>query len=1067
MFKSFRSVLTCLLLLFFCNSYSQTKTISGIVYDENGNTINGANIYVKNTRIAAATKLNGKFTLTIPETTQKVFVQYADSSSEVFVGDKLFFRITLNVAVAKPNFDVAIGYEAISAKQVTSSISSLHEEDINNLPLAGTDQMLQGKLAGVVVSANSGQPGAGISINVRGITTISNIPGVNNQPLYIIDGVPLYAGVLSAPQDKLGGRPGQTMQSILATLNPSDIQSIDVLKDAAAQAIYGAFGANGVILITTKKSNAEGKLNYDTYYGWQMVHDKLPLMNLQEYAEYYNSVLSENVNPALDTISEFKNTSVLGEGANWQDAIFQTGFMQNHALSFSSSTSKSNFFLSGNYYNQQGIVIGSGFKRYAVRANFEQQIKSWLKAGFNGTLSRSNQKIIAADGEQSVISLALTNSPVTPVKSLDGDYISTISAGGVSFGNMQNPVALALLRNVHSIQSRAIASAFADIQIIKGLAFHNRFNIDYLETENTAFQPSVTNQQTNQLIIGPNRLREERNNYLFYALQNYISYNRTFLNRHNINAMLGHEAGLQHYNIKYVTAINTANNIPSIDAGTIDAAQTGGASYTWAMESYFAKLLYNYDEKYFLNISVRRDGASSYGPANRNGYFPAASAAWLITNESFANNSTTINFFKLRFSAGKTGYTISNGSNLYSSNIRLIPSLNGLFGQNFIPGFPANSGNPNLHWQSVTSYNGGFDATFFHKRLDVTVDVSNKKTSGLIIASTLPAFGGFDMNGNSLLPGNEFQNVQPPVVNSGKIKNTGIDVSITSHNISKKNFTWTTGLIFSHYKNKVEALNSKNTALYGYSQTITPQIVTATVAGEGVGQFYGYVTDGLYREQKDLDEAPVLSVNGPSSPNINPQGTWFGDIRYKDLDGNDTLDYRDQTFIGNPNPKFTYSFINNLAYKNFELSIFFYGVYGSNILNYSRMETEADFNVYQNQLKTVNDRYTSSNTNGSQPRYNPWNRNNLAMSDRFIESGSYLRIQHVSLAYNLPAKWINKAKITHGKIYVSAQNIYTFTKYNGYDPEIGAFNNNMLTANIDYGHYPLSRTITVGANIEF
>ncbi len=348
------------------------------------------------------------------------------------------------------------------------------------------------------------------------------------------------------------------------------------------------------------------------------------------------------------------------------------------------------------------------------------------------------------------------------------------------------------------------------------------------------------------------------------------------------------------------------------------------------------------------------------------------------------------------------------------------------------------------------------DANLF-KRIDLTVDVYKKITSNMILSTTLPSFAGLDPNP----PANNYQDIEPPVTNAGQMTNTGVDIGITSHNIQNKNFTWNTILVYSHYKNILDKLYAPGITLFGKSQAFAPVTLTETYAGAPVGSFFGYVTDGLYRSQDELEKGPDQGLP------IGVQGTWLGDIRYKDLDGDGKITPADQTIIGNPNPKFNYGFTNNFSYKGFELSIFLQGVYGDDIFNYSRTETESEFSVYQNQLTTVMNRYTAENINGNLPRYNQYSQNNLKISDRFIEDGSYLRIQNVSLGYNFPVKWIEHVKMTSCRVYVSGQNLYTFTKYSGFDPELGAFNNNVLQQNIDYGHYPNPRSLTIGANIVF
>lgn len=1044
-------------------TFAQNISLTGTVYNESGQPLPGATVRVKeNSQIATITDEQGHFLLQVPSTAKTLVISYIGmQTQQVPISGRSTIQITLQPAAHMMSDVVVIGYGTEKRADVSSAISSLKAQDIQGIPVAGVDQMLEGKVPGVTIAANTGQPGGGVSVRIRGITSVNG-----NDPLYVIDGVPILTSTTSTSQDQLGGVPGQNVQSVLATLNPNDIASIDILKDASAQAIYGSLGANGVILITTKHGlqGQQGRLSYDVYTGWNDVAKRLPLMNLQQYARYYNSVIADfnymhSVAPnqvgTLDSIGEFKYPELLGKGTDWQDAIFQTGHVQNHQLSFSGSQNRTTYFFSGNYFNQTGTVIGSWFRRYAGRISIDQQVKSWLKAGFSTNLSKTEQKVTLTDGQQSVISVMLYNSPATPVKDLNGNYLTTTNIQGVPFGDQINPVALALLRDVRARQQKAFGNTYIDIQFTPDLDFRNQLNYDYQLTQNSAYQPNIFNPYGN-LIIGPSRLREDRGVSVYWGLQSYLTYNHSF-GKHQVNVVVGHEAQESKYDGSWVTATDLTLNIESLAAGNIDPSQTGGGKYQWAMESYFARANYTYDNRYTISLSLRRDGSSSFGPEKRWGNFPAISAAWTITNEKFARNWNGLSYLKLRAGYGAVGNQNSPVQNAYSTNIRLVTNAIGLFGQSNAPGVPANAGNPALAWESVITYNAGLDGGLLRNRIEFTVDVYKKATSHTILSVVLPGFAGLDPNP----PNNSYQDIEPPVVNAGKMTNTGVDVSLTSHNIQSARLKWNTTIVFSHYHNILNSLTTQQAALYGKSMDFAPQTLTVTTAGHPVGSFYGFVTDGLYRTMDDLNKGPQ-----PMLP-ISPTGTWLGDIRYKDLNGDGKITNADQTFIGNPNPRFTYSISNTLQYRGFDLTVFLNGVYGDQIYNYSRMLTESLFDVYQNQLTTVMDRYTQSNPNGKLPRYNQWNNNNLKISDRFIESGSYLRIQDLTIGYTFPEKWIAHLKMTGARVYVSAHNLYTFTRYSGYDPELGAYNNNVLLMNVDYGHYPVPRSFTAGASIQF
>ncbi len=1051
-----RLLLLPLLCLCCVAAFAQTRTVSGTVFDDKGNTLPGATVRTPDSKAAVQTDGKGQFSISVSSTEKSLIVSYVGMQSRVVTISDKPLTITLSMLSGTMNDVVVIGYGTAKRSNVTSAISSIKESDIKDLPQAGIDQMLQGKVPGVSVASNSGQPGGGVSVRIRGITTLNG-----NDPLYVVDGVQVQTSTTSIGADQLGGQPGQTTQSPLATLNPEDIASIDILKDASAQAIYGSKGANGVILITTKRGKAgEGKLNYSMYVGTSELAKKLPVMNLRQYATYFNGVVSDlqaQGDSSIAYIPEFAKPNLLGNGTDWQNAIFQHGTTQNHQLSFSGGNGKTTYYMSGNYLSQGGTLIGSYFDRYAFRAAVDEQVKPWLKAGVSSNLSSTTQRITVAEGQQSVIPLMLYNSPATPIYLPDGSYATTQSVAGVPFGNTVNPVALADLRDNKVKQYKAYGNLYADIFFFKDLDFKTEVDYDFQLNQNSAYQPAVNNSM-GQVIVGPSIIQETRGTNFYTNLQNYLTYNHTFAQKHAITITAGHEAYVSNYDQTTTTANNLTDNIESIGAGTIVAASSGGDKYTSAGESWFARAIYTFNNEFSITGSERRDGSSNFGPDKLYGYFTAGSAGWTISNEKFLANNPWVNYLKVRLGIGQVGNSGFNSNQPYETAIRLATSASGLFGgQAGVPGVPANVGNPYLQWESNNTYNAGVDATIIKRHIDLTVDVYKKVATKMILPTVLPGFAGLDPNP----PANAYDEIEPPTTNAGQMTNTGLDLGITSHNIASRSFTWNTSLEFSTYKNMLNKLTAPGTALFGKSQDFAPVTLTETTAGHPVGESVGYKTNGLYRSQDELNSGPT-----PMLP-VGLKGTWLGDIRYVDVNHDGVINSSDQTFIGNPNPKFTYGMTNTFAYKGFDLSVFIQGVYGDKVLNYTRTQDEALYDVYENGLSTMLNRYSATNPNGALPRFNMYNQDNLAISDRFIESGSYLRIQNITLGYNLPAKWASTVKMSRCRIYVTGQNIYTFTKYSGYDPEIGAFNGAVTSMNIDYGHYPTPRTFTVGANVEF
>ena len=551
-------------------------------------------------------------------------------------------------------------------------------------------------------------------------------------------------------------------------------------------------------------------------------------------------------------------------------------------------------------------------------------------------------------------------------------------------------------------------------------------------------------------VINISRLREQRTNSIYYGLQSYLNYSKSF-KKHNIYATVGHESQYSQYDYINASREKLDLNLPSLSAGLAgnNSGETiGSGAGEWSMESYFGRINYTYNNKYSLSGTIRRDGSSRFGPEKRWGTFSSVSGSWTVTNESFAANFKQLSYLKLRVGYGSIGNQETGGNNLYITNIN-APTTGPLG----VGALPYNIGKLNLGWEAIKTTNVGLDVTTLNKRVEISLDVYKKVTTQMLLPTQLGAFSGL---------GTTYGYIQTPTANDGQMTNKGVDISLTSYNIQSKKMNWKTSFVFSKYKNKLDFLNTPTATIKGeFDEYGDKPLVTLTQQGYSVGSFYGYVTDGLFREMKELNNGTDWGLP------VAPDKQWLGDVRYKDLNGDGKIDEKDVTEIGNPNPKFTYGMTNTFSYKGFDLSVFVYGSYGSKIFNYARRQTEGLRNQYNNQLETVLDRYTATNTSGTLPRYNQWHNNNFRISDRFIEDGSFLRIQNISLGYNLPARIIKHAKMASTKIYVSAQNLYTFTKYSGYDPELGAYNSRVSLMNIDNGHYPNPRSFTIGANIEF
>lgn len=1041
--------LTCLVVVAFTGSLSaqQMRTVTGKVVDEGGNTLTGASIVVKGTIVGVASGADGTFTLQVPEGSNTLVVSFVGMQTqevEITPGQMI---VTIQSARTLLDEVVVIGYGSIRRSEVTSAISSVKSEEIQNLSVAGVDQALQGKVSGLTITNNSGQPGGGVSVRVRGITTINS-----NDPLIVIDGVPFTSNTVSNEgYDGLGGSDGQTGNSFLATLNPNDIESIDVLKDASAQAIYGSQAANGVILVTTKKGKSgEAKISYDFSYGQQRVTKLLDVMDLSEFATYQNEILTQL---GWDLTEEFTDPSILGKGTDWQEAIFRTGKTQDHQLSFSGGNDKTNYYFSAGYYNQEGILIGSDFKRLTTRFNLESQLKSWLKAGISSNITRSVQNVTLADAAESTIWWAALQNPMVPVKNIDGTWAGNYQVGGYSY-TQDNPVATSTNRGNTSTQSQIFGNIYADIQIIKGLSLRNEFSYTIGLQNNIAFQYGA-NVGTRSL---QSQLFDRRNNSYYYAIRNYLNFSRMF-GKHNVTFTGGHEAQYSYWEGIQGKKVDLQNDIIDLNAGSTEQTtwELGGGKGDWSMESYFVRGNYTFDNRYSLSLSYRADGSSNFGPNNKWGFFPGASVGWTVTNEKFASRITDyVNYMKVRLGVGAVGNQNLPGGAPSPPYTAGVTFWSGPVGFNQVgtasTNFIAGIANADLSWESVITYNGGIDFGLLNSRIEASIDIYKKITSKMLLFSTGPSLLGI---------GDAWNDLKAPIGNVGEMTNTGIDLSITTHNIIKSDFAWNTSIIFSHYKNKLVKLINDASSIDGKIY-YDNYLLTHTVPGYAVGTFWGLKTDGLFRTADELAESyPQFGYA------VNENETWLGDVRFADVKEDGVIDSKDLTFIGSPIPKFTYGITNTFTYKDFDLSVFLQGSYGSKIFNFLKWQLERMNNAYYNQSADVLDRYTDANPEGELPRFTNTNTNNTAMSDRYIESGSYMRVQNITLGYRLPKNIISKARMANLRVFGTVQNLYTFTKYTGYDPEVGVYNNSIRLMNVDAGHYPNPRTFLVGVNVEF
>lgn len=1051
--------ITCI--LFALSSMAQNITVSGTVVDGvHGNEpMIGANVMIKGTTQGTITDLDGQFTLSVPKNATLVITSVGYKTQEVPVAGKTSLQVVLTEDTEVLDEVVVVGYGTMRKVDLTGSVGSVTGDKLKESIIVNADQMLQGRVAGVQVSANSGAPGAAASIRIRGASSING----DNEPLYIIDGIPMSgSGTSIAGFDWAGGSNGQNKVSPLAAIAPSDIVSMDVLKDASACAIYGAAGANGVVIITTKRGQ-EGKVNisYDGYIGVQTFAKQIPMMNLQEYAEYqqelYYGGYSSNLSDA------YRDLSLLGEGTNWQSAITRNALMHSHQLSLTGGTKATQFAVSGGYASQDGTIIGSSFERFSLRANVDHEFNKYVKLGGSLSYARTSEKIIQNDGVDGVLLQSLTMQPDIPVTDFDGKYSgpSTVDAS-----TSYNPVAMALQKNNNLVRDRIMGSVYAQINFTNYLNFRTEFSLDNTNAHNKGFVPTY---QFGSIKNDINKIFEQNDHSFYWLWKNYFSYNQTF-QKHTIGAMVGMEMSRSDWEGSSLQKKNLSSN--DIQVMTVDGdyvTNNGWKDYNTTM-SVFGRVNYNYDNRYLLTATVRGDASSKFGKNNRWGCFPSASVAWRISSEHWMEDVKTISNLKLRFGYGQVGN--SNIDNyLYGSKMMamIMP-----FGTAYRM---SNFSNPDLKWEASEQFNLGLDLALFQSRIDLSVDFYNKDTKDLLLTPSVPAVLGGESS---------WDGIATPMQNIGKVRNRGVDISLNLVPVQSKYFDWTSNIVVSLNRNKVLAMDSQNTPIYGkldwYSEFQTATIITV---GQPMGCFYGFVTDGYFMDVDEIKNGPVQVDNGSGENRIDKaSGVWVGDIRFKDLDGDGKITDADQTIIGDPNPLFTLGWSNNFHIWQFDLGVNFTGSVGGKILNYTRVKIEGLNSLWDNQARSVTGRVqygykdgdASNNAveniyvanNPTMPRWSTTdvNRNNR-MSDRWLEDASYLRISNLTLAYNFPHDLMKKAHMTSCKIYFNAQNVWTFTKYSGYDPEIGSYNQQAGMQNIDMGRYPSPRSFTFGLNLVF
>ena len=1058
--------------------FAQTR-ITGVVTDDIGPVI-GASVMEQGTQNGAITDLDGRYEITVKPGAVLVFSSIGYATQEIPVGNQTVINVHLSEDAEFLDEVVVVGYGTMKKSDLSGASVSMKEEDLKGSIISSLDQSLQGRAAGVSAVQTSGAPGSSSSIRVRGQATVN----ANAEPLYVIDGVIVQGGGNSGGDFGLGGLGNGKISTIspLATINPADIVSMEILKDASATAIYGAQGANGVILITTKHGKAgEAKFTYDGMFAVSKQTTRIDMMNLRQFAEYYNDMVSLG---EVEANSYYSDPSILGKGTNWQDEVFRTAIQHQHQISAQGGTDKVQYYVSGSYMNQQGTIIGSEFDRFSVRTNVDAQLKDWFKLGVNATYAITNDNIKLADGSEGVIFYSLSTLPDIPVYDLDGNYSTTVREGYTS----ANPVALAMLDENLLKRQKLTGNIYAELTPVKHFVLRSEIGFDSSNSNAVTYKPMVNLGGWQR---GNNSMSQQKNNNMFWQLKNYLTYSNTF-GKHSVTAMLGQECWESTWN--YLSGSNTA--LPSDEIHNLRLA-TGTPTInsgfgSAAMASFFTRETYNYDNRYLFTYTFRYDGSSNFGPDNRWAGFHSFAGSWRFTNEKFMkdfSDAIRLNNGKIRIGWGQTG-NANIGSGAWESGMSKMPSALGDSQR------PANISNTGIHWEKQRQTNIGLDLSFLDNAVNLTVDLYKKISSDMLMSLTLPSYMGTQGNASSALAA--------PKGNFGTIENKGLEITLDTHPIDHKNFGWDSNFQISFNRNKLVALDgSANAQLVGYGQW--SDIVSVTEVGESLYNFYGYKVAGVYESLEDIQNSPRAEKYPDDGVSFDRNTTvWVGDLKFEDISGPDgvpdgLINEYDRTNIGSPLPKFTFGWTNSFRFKNLDLSIFLNGSYGNKVLNYNMLGQGYNGLVHMNSTWTnqhvsIADRarlvaidpakvytdgstyldditnVTVSNSGTKTPRPTISDPNdNDRLSDRYIEDGSYLRIKNITLGYTFPKSVLQKAKIENVRIYMNVQNLYTFTKYTGYDPEVGASTQDStgLTFGVDNGRYPSPMTCSFGLNITF
>ena len=1070
----------CVALLMSFQLLAQQHRVTGTIIDaRDKSAMIGANIMEKGTSNGAVTDIDGNFSLNVASSNSVlVITSIGYRTLEVIVGNRSTLNLEMEEDAELLDEVVVVGYGTMRRSDLSGASITVGEDKIKGTIVTNLDQALQGRAAGVTSVMTSGAPGSAVSVRVRGQATIN----AGAEPLYVVDGVIWQGGSTTGLSLGLNLGNGRGAISPLSTLNPSDIVSMEILKDASATAIYGAQGANGVVLITTKRGKeGKAKFTYEGLFGVQDQVRRLDMMNLRQYATYSNALMATTAGGIEQP--EYSDPSLLGAGTNWQDAIFRSAYMNSHNISAQGGTDAVKYYVSGSFMDQEGTIIGTDFNRYSFRVNLDATLTKWMTLGLNAMFADTKERLIRAEGTEGVLTYSLQSPPDIPIYDAYGNWASMVREGYTTL----NPIAIANIDENLLDRQKLNGNFYVDIKPLKQLNWRSELGYDFGNTRSEAWKPTYDFGPAVQRPI--NEIGWQRSNNLWWAFKNYLTYSETF-GKHSLTAMIGQEVWESNWEYQRISSSNLpGNEIKNPKLGDPQTYTINNGMGDAAMVSFFTRETYNYDDRYLLTYTFRRDGSSSFGPNNRWASFHSFAGSWRFSNEEFLRENDFLSNGKLRLGWGQTGNS-SIGQGLWDASLRMFPTALG-------PGYRQGQiANPNVQWETQEQWNLGLDLSFWHNRLNVTLDLYDKTSNDLLMQLQLPTYFGSRGNSNSALTA--------PMGNYGTINNKGLEISINSSNIEMKDFKWSTDFQISFNKNKLVALQGTDASgIEGYGQW--SDVVSLSPVGGSLYQFYGYIVDGVYKDKAEIEEHlwGELPEKG-----FNRYATVFvGDIKYRDISGPEgkpdgKIDTYDRTFIGSPLPKFTYGLNNTFTYKNFDLNLFLQGSYGNKVFNALDRDLTG-MGYWRNQLSKVMDfanivpinpdkQYPIAHPDDPSQMINYWFEdidnvhlsnpdtqipragraqpyNNSRLSTRYIEDGSYLRVKNISLGYTFPVSVARKMSLESLRVYTNIQNLLTFTKYTGYDPEVGINPQDAsgYTFGFDQGRYPSPRIVSFGLNVSF